>query len=67
MRLKVQPHLSKLTPERLRLWTPSVIGFGAALGVTAILFTETIPRVRKDILSNIPVFGNYWKSKIKNN
>ncbi|GBC06672.1 hypothetical protein RclHR1_00070039 [Rhizophagus clarus] len=60
LQFKVQPHIKRLTLERARLWAPSVVGFAGTLGIAALLFTETVPRVRRDVLSNIPILGNYW-------
>ncbi|RIA88442.1 cytochrome b-c1 complex subunit 10 [Glomus cerebriforme] len=62
---KFQPNFMRLTPERARYWAPSVVGFTGTLGVAALLFTETVPRVRHDILSNIPILGNYWSQANK--
>lgn len=39
-------------------------GFGAAAGVALLFFAEEIPPVRKDILLNVPVFGDYWKREV---
>jgi len=39
-------------------------GFGAVAGVFAIFFFSDIPKVRKDILMNIPVLGDYFVKEI---
>ncbi|CAG8478429.1 9167_t:CDS:2 [Paraglomus occultum] len=62
-RAKVQPHFLGITPELVRRWAPSGFGFLIAAGVVAIQFAEPIPRVRKDILSKIPVAGRYWQDE----
>ncbi|KKY19205.1 putative c2h2 transcription factor [Phaeomoniella chlamydospora] len=39
-------------------------GFGVAAGTFALFFFGEIPRVRKDILSKVPIFGDYWVREI---
>ncbi|CAI2164920.1 9669_t:CDS:2 [Funneliformis geosporum] len=63
--IKFQPHFMRITPERARRWAPSVMAFTGALGIAALLFVEPIPRIRQDILSNVPILGNYWRPKIE--
>ncbi|KAG9286539.1 hypothetical protein G9A89_014705 [Geosiphon pyriformis] len=62
-RVKIQPHVFGITPEKARRWAPSVIGFGASTGVLVALFAEAIPRFRRDVLERVPVVGEYWKRK----
>ncbi|KLJ07417.1 hypothetical protein EMPG_17102, partial [Blastomyces silverae] len=38
--------------------------FGASAGIFAVFFFGEVPRVRKDILMNIPVIGGYWERSI---
>lgn len=38
--------------------------FGATAGIFAVFFFGEVPRVRKDILMNIPVIGGYWERSI---
>lgn len=33
---------------------------GAATGIFAIFFLGDVPRIREDILMNIPIIGSYW-------
>ncbi|QVM09608.1 hypothetical protein D8B26_004263 [Coccidioides posadasii str. Silveira] len=39
-------------------------GFGVAAGIFAVFFLGDVPRVREDILMNIPVIGSYWERHI---
>ncbi|RMZ86439.1 hypothetical protein DV736_g6332, partial [Chaetothyriales sp. CBS 134916] len=39
-------------------------GFGVAAGIFAVYFFGEVPRVRKDILQNVPVVGEYWVREI---
>ncbi|KAF3482949.1 autophagy protein [Arthroderma uncinatum] len=38
--------------------------FGAATGIFALFFLGDVPRIRDDILMNIPVIGSYWDRSI---
>ncbi|KAH8804933.1 ubiquinol-cytochrome-c reductase complex subunit-domain-containing protein [Xylogone sp. PMI_703] len=42
----------------------TLAGFGSAAGVFALFFFSDIPRVRKDILTKIPVVGSYWVKEV---
>jgi len=35
-------------------------GFGVAAGVFALFFFGEVPKVRNDILTKIPIVGEYW-------
>ncbi|CAG8547998.1 cytochrome b-c1 complex subunit 10 [Gigaspora rosea] len=61
--VQVQRHFLRITPERARLWTPSIVGFGVMTGGTLLFIGERIPRVRQDILQKIPIMGNYWATE----
>ncbi|KAL0930599.1 uncharacterized protein CTRU02_214674 [Colletotrichum truncatum] len=39
-------------------------GFGAAAGIAALFYTSGIPRIQKDILQKIPVFGQNFIKEI---
>lgn len=39
-------------------------GFGAAAGIFAIFFFGEIPKVRNDILSKVPVIGDYFVREV---
>lgn len=56
----MQPHLGFLTVERLVLWSPSLMMWGATATIGALLFAEGIPKVRRDILERLPAVGEYW-------
>ncbi|KAI5284792.1 hypothetical protein KEM54_001070, partial [Ascosphaera aggregata] len=38
--------------------------FGVFAGTAALFFLGEIPRVRMDVLENIPVIGSYWHREI---
>jgi len=62
--IKVQPHVGFVTPEKMLRWSPSLMLWGGAAAVAALLFTEGIPRVRRDILERLPAVGEYWDRPI---
>ena len=39
-------------------------GFAVSAGLIALFFLGEVPRVREDILMNIPVVGSYWERSI---
>jgi hypothetical protein len=39
-------------------------GFGVSAGIFALFFFGEIPKVRKDILSKVPVIGEYFIHEI---
>lgn len=39
-------------------------GFGVSAGIFALFFFGEIPKVRKDILTKIPVIGDYFVREI---
>ncbi|KAI3656647.1 hypothetical protein MP638_003435 [Amoeboaphelidium occidentale] len=41
-------------------WLPMAASWGFTAGALVVFAGETIPRLRKDIFSNIPVIGNYY-------
>ncbi|EFE40001.1 hypothetical protein TRV_05296 [Trichophyton verrucosum HKI 0517] len=43
---------------------PMATTMGAAAGIFAIFFLGDVPRIREDILMNIPVIGSYWDRSI---
>ncbi|RQM07965.1 hypothetical protein DH86_00000843 [Scytalidium sp. 3C] len=42
----------------------TLAGFGASAGFFALFFFGDVPRVRNDILTQIPVIGSYWVKEI---
>jgi ubiquinol-cytochrome c reductase subunit 10 len=38
--------------------------FGGALGFAVIFFASGIPRVKRDILQNLPVIGGYFVDEV---
>ncbi|CAG8803015.1 6166_t:CDS:2 [Dentiscutata erythropus] len=63
--VQVQRHILRLTPERARLWSTAIVGFGVVTGGALLFIGERIPRVRQDILQKIPIMGNYWSTEQK--
>lgn len=39
-------------------------GFGAVAGIFALFFFGEVPKVRKDILQNVPILGSYFVREI---
>lgn len=39
-------------------------GFGVAAGVFALFFFGEVPKVRNDILSKIPIVGDFWVREV---
>ncbi|KAI8097712.1 ubiquinol-cytochrome-c reductase complex subunit-domain-containing protein [Halteromyces radiatus] len=54
------PHFGLITPEKLIRVAPSLALWGAGAGTALALLGSDIPLVKKDVLSKIPVVGNYW-------
>ncbi|KAL4927602.1 cytochrome b-c1 complex subunit 10 [Aspergillus undulatus] len=58
------PHLHGITPN-LAVKIGSIAGtFGVSAGVFALFFFGEIPRVRKDILQQLPFFDTYLDRRI---
>ncbi|EFR00049.1 hypothetical protein MGYG_03055 [Nannizzia gypsea CBS 118893] len=43
---------------------PMAAALGTATGIFAVFFLGDTPRVREDILMNIPLIGSYWERSI---
>ncbi|KAK2865123.1 hypothetical protein FQN49_003891 [Arthroderma sp. PD_2] len=43
---------------------PIATTFGVAAGIFGVFFLGDVPRIREDILLNIPVIGSYWEKRI---
>ncbi|KAI8973518.1 ubiquinol-cytochrome-c reductase complex subunit-domain-containing protein [Mycotypha africana] len=54
------PHLAFITPEKLWRVAPSLATWGAGTGAAVLLFGSDVPIMKKDVLTKIPVIGNYW-------
>lgn len=39
-------------------------GFGAVAGIFALFFFGEVPKVRQDILSKVPIIGDYWVHEV---
>ena len=62
LRFSVQRVLGSRTNEICSGLTAGA--FGAVAGIFAIFFFGEIPKVRKDILSNLPLVGGYFVREI---
>ncbi|KIY01011.1 uncharacterized protein Z520_03677 [Fonsecaea multimorphosa CBS 102226] len=59
-KIKHVPNLMGLSMGKALRYGYIASGFGVAAGVFAVFFFGEVPRVRQDILSKLPVIGNYW-------
>ncbi|KAG2202588.1 hypothetical protein INT46_011661 [Mucor plumbeus] len=55
-----EPHFKFITPSKFIKSTPTLAMWGFATATALALLGSDIPLVRKDILSKIPLFGNYF-------
>lgn len=39
-------------------------GFGVSAGIFAVFFFGDVPKVRNDILTNVPVIGDYFVREV---
>ncbi|KAG9777181.1 hypothetical protein ABEF95_007124 [Exophiala dermatitidis] len=58
------PNIMGLTPGKIFRYGAIASGYGVAAGVFVLFFFGDIPRVRKDILQKLPVFGDYFVREI---
>ncbi|OAT02980.1 uncharacterized protein BDCG_17872 [Blastomyces dermatitidis ER-3] len=63
-RYKKQPHYAGFPLKTSVRYGTIATAFGATAGIFAVFFFGEVPRVRKDILMNIPVIGGYWERSI---
>lgn len=63
-RTKHVPNIMGLTPGKIFRYSAIASGYGVAAGVFVLFFFGDIPRVRKDILQKLPVFGDYFVREI---
>ncbi|EXJ80719.1 hypothetical protein A1O3_07003 [Capronia epimyces CBS 606.96] len=54
------PNLLGLTPLKAFRYGAIASGYGIAAGLIAVFFLGDVPRVRHDILQNIPVVGGLF-------
>ncbi|OAT11869.1 hypothetical protein BDBG_17587 [Blastomyces gilchristii SLH14081] len=64
LRYKKQPHYAGFPLKTSVRYGTIATAFGATAGIFAVFFFGEVPRVRKDILMNIPVIGGYWERSI---
>ncbi|KAK2753403.1 hypothetical protein FQN55_003532 [Onygenales sp. PD_40] len=60
----MDPNIAGYTLKNAIKFGTIASGFGVTAGIFAVFFFGEIPRVRKDILMNIPVIGGYWERSI---
>ncbi|EJT50566.1 hypothetical protein A1Q1_08268 [Trichosporon asahii var. asahii CBS 2479] len=60
VKYKVQPHFGGLTPELLRPFRSSLIGWSVTAGVAVSLFMSPVPLFQKDVLQKIPFLAPYF-------
>jgi len=60
---KHSPNLMGLTVKKAIRYGTIASGFGVAGGIFALFFFGEVPKVRRDILSHLPVIGDYFASK----
>ncbi|KAI0336413.1 hypothetical protein GY45DRAFT_1365941 [Cubamyces sp. BRFM 1775] len=46
-----------------RAWTPSVALWGAGAGVAALYLLSVTPLVKRELLTKVPVVGDYFQDK----
>ncbi|EEH04007.1 hypothetical protein HCBG_08133 [Histoplasma capsulatum G186AR] len=62
--IKKQPQFAGFPLKTVTRYGTIASAFGATAGIFAVFFFGEVPRVRKDILMNIPVIGGYWERSI---
>ncbi|KAI9223843.1 cytochrome b-c1 complex subunit 10 [Blastocladiella britannica] len=67
MRPQVQPglHVAGFGVKRLAQWSPTVAVWGGVAGVGLLYFAEKIPKIRRDLLQNIPIIGGHWRALVE--
>ncbi|KAF2478766.1 ubiquinol-cytochrome-c reductase complex subunit-domain-containing protein [Neohortaea acidophila] len=61
---KITPHVHGLNSRRLVRYGIMSSLFGVSAGVFALFFFNGIPRVRQDILEQMPFIGDYFHHEI---
>ncbi len=63
-RTKHIPNLMGLSIPKALRYGYIASGYGVAAGIFALFFFGEVPKVRNDILSKLPVIGEYWVREI---
>ncbi|OLY84837.1 hypothetical protein AYI68_g992 [Smittium mucronatum] len=58
---KPQGSVSRFTTERARYWMKSGAMWTGFAGITVLLLASQVPVVKRDIMSQVPYIGDYWK------
>ena len=61
---KIAPNFHGISLNRLVKFGITAAGFGGVAGVFALFFFGEVPKVRNDILSKVPVIGDYFVREI---
>ncbi|KAJ1918890.1 hypothetical protein H4219_002340 [Mycoemilia scoparia] len=59
--IKPQANFRAFSPEKVFLSARPAATWGVFAGITALFVLSNVPLVKKDVLSNIPFVGRYWK------
>jgi hypothetical protein len=63
-RTKHVPNFWGLSAPKAFRYGTIATGFGVSAGIFALFFLGEVPRVRNDILSKVPVIGDYFIREI---
>ncbi|TDZ18202.1 hypothetical protein Cob_v009015 [Colletotrichum orbiculare MAFF 240422] len=58
------PNINGWTVSQFTKFGYRAAGFGAAAGVAALFYTSGIPRIQRDILQKVPIFGQNFTKEI---
>jgi ubiquinol-cytochrome c reductase subunit 10 len=61
---KIVPNINGWTVKSFTKLGVTLGSFGAVAGIAVLFIMEGIPRVRRDILQQVPVMGDYWVREI---
>ncbi|KAF8509548.1 cytochrome b-c1 complex subunit 10, partial [Gautieria morchelliformis] len=56
--------IGRVTPQSLKRWGPSLALWGIGAGLYATYFLSVTPLVKRELLTKIPIVGNYYADKI---
>ncbi|PNS13888.1 hypothetical protein CAC42_1379 [Sphaceloma murrayae] len=61
---KVAPNFHGISLSRVYRFGTMAAGFGGVAGFFALFFFGEVPKVRNDILSKVPIIGDYFVREI---
>jgi hypothetical protein len=53
-----------ISPIKAYRYGTILAGFGVSAGIFALFFFGEVPKVRKDILSKVPIIGDYFVHEV---